>query len=99
MTSPEQRRIERAAEAIYREFENRPLYAQAQINCIIADELAKAAITAYLGDEYVVVPKYPLLPSTVSCSGTDITIQCNDPDVKDTIFASLTAAQSEQKND
>ena len=32
--------VERVAKAIYTEFENRPLYAQAQMNGLIAEELA-----------------------------------------------------------
>lgn len=36
--------LERVARAIYREFENRPLYAQRQMNGIIADELARVAV-------------------------------------------------------
>jgi hypothetical protein len=36
--------VERVARAIYREFENRPLYAQAQMNVVIAEECARAAI-------------------------------------------------------
>ena len=39
--------IERVAIAIYREFENRPLYARAQMNGITATELARAAIEEY----------------------------------------------------
>lgn len=39
--------IERVATTIYREFENRPLYARAQMNGIMATELARAAIAAY----------------------------------------------------
>jgi hypothetical protein len=50
-------RLEKAAEAVYRKFEDRPLYAQAQMNGIIADELARAAISAYLGDDMVVMPR------------------------------------------
>jgi len=40
--------LEEAAKALYREFENRPLYAQTQMNGVIANECATAAITAYL---------------------------------------------------
>ncbi len=40
--------LEAAAKALYREFENRPLYAQTQMNGVIANECATAAITAYL---------------------------------------------------
>ncbi len=38
--------IERVAKAIYLEFENRPDYAQLQMNGVIAEELARAAIEA-----------------------------------------------------
>lgn len=38
--------VERVARAIYREFENRPLYAQVQMNVVIAEECARAAIEA-----------------------------------------------------
>ncbi len=40
--------IEAVARAIYAEFENRPVYARAQMNGHIATELAQAAITAWL---------------------------------------------------
>lgn len=51
----DQERVERAAEAVYREFENRPKVARLQMNGVMADELARAAITAYLGGTHVVV--------------------------------------------
>lgn len=38
--------IERAARAIYAEYENRPVYAQGQMNGILAQELARAALLA-----------------------------------------------------
>jgi len=41
--------IDRVAEAIYREFEARPRYAQAQMNGILARELAVAAIDSVRG--------------------------------------------------
>lgn len=53
--------LEEAAKALYREFENRPLYAQTQMNGVIANECATAAITAYLAqmekEGFVEVPK------------------------------------------
>lgn len=38
--------LEEAAKALYREFENRPLYAQTQMNGVIANECATAAVAA-----------------------------------------------------
>jgi hypothetical protein len=38
--------LKQVADAIYEEFENRPLYAQAQMNGVLAEELARAAIKA-----------------------------------------------------
>lgn len=38
--------VEKVALAIYREYENRPLYAQGQMNGVLATELARAAIAA-----------------------------------------------------
>jgi hypothetical protein len=38
--------VERVAKAIYTKFEDRPVYAQAQMNGVLAEELARAAIEA-----------------------------------------------------
>ena len=44
MTDTEHDLFERMAREIYREFENRPKYAQAQMNGVIAEECAAAAL-------------------------------------------------------
>lgn len=42
--------VARVGKAIYAEYENRPLYAQGQMNVLLAEELARAAIAALNGE-------------------------------------------------
>jgi hypothetical protein len=72
-------RLDKAAEAVYRKFEDRPLYAQAQMNGIIADELARAAISAYLGDTHVDVPREPTADMCEHGSAIDETSEGRTP--------------------
>lgn len=47
------------AAAIYREYENRPVYAQGQMNVILANELAEAALSTLL-ETHTPLPKMTL---------------------------------------
>lgn len=46
-TLPQQSILERAAEALYAEYENRPEYAQGQMNGLLAMELVRAVLQAF----------------------------------------------------